>query len=179
MDFSQQWDDYILSHEASIERSPRDWFEYARIADRHTFKPYFMRLLNLWSDTMARGKTLPTAKKQSTQSASWTQFVNIPVSAEDEPKMRAAYPSSAEVYGAMEDLLVGGYRISFNYDAQRDAIICAVTCKSEGNPNVGKTFTSFAGDWYTALTVSCYKHFQVTDEVWDAGGTAAQRPVFG
>lgn len=177
--FDEQWTELMTLERRLITEDPARWIESARMLYRHAYKAWFLDLLNLWSDTMARSKQPPTPAPKKTPQASWTQFVTIAVSEADKPKIALMYPDSSEVFVDFTRLLVAGYRVSFSYDAPRDAVICAVTCKAEGDPNNGMTFTAFAGDWYTALTVAMYKHYHVAGEVWNADSAAAQRPDFG
>lgn len=177
--FDEQWREYVETERQLIQADPRWWYEISILINRHTYRHWFINLLTEWEDEMARTRAPKQSADKRPQPASWTQFVTIAVSEADTPRIATAYPDSDAVYIDFERLLIGGYRVGFSYDAPRDAIICSVTCKSEGSPNYGKTFTAFAGDWYTALKVACFKHYHVAEETWDGGETTPSRPAFG
>lgn len=179
MSFDVQWAEFMAGNRRDIETNPQAFLRYAKLMYFWQYKFWFLDLLNYTGEIlMTRGKKSTAATTQRKSGALFTEFVNISLSESDAEKVTAYAANSDEVFRAFEDLCVAGYRVGFSYDAQRDALICSLTCKAQGAPNEGKTMTSFAGDWYTALAVSLYKHYVLTNEVWSSD-TKANRPAFG
>lgn len=179
-DFNQQWDELMIWERAQIEERPFQWFEMARTLYKWQYKQWFLGLLNYFGDVhMARGKSAPPQKKLPEKASGWTTFVTISLDVADEKRLQTEFMKSEDVYAAFDELIRTGYRVGFSFDFTRDAVICSVTCKEETDPNFAKTFTSFADDWYTALRVSCYKHFSKAQRVWEGGEAPVSRPKFG
>lgn len=179
MDWSGQWHEYI-AYERELQRDdPRHWFRMAVFQNRYRTRRWFLDLLDDLGDAiMARGKgTVRSGTKQQQQQ--WTTFVNIPVPSEALDEIREMWREADTTYDGLESLVREGYRVSFSFNGATDAVICAVTCKSDGDPNNGKTFTSFAGDWYTALQVALYKHYVVAGQIWGDGEAGSSRPAIG
>lgn len=127
---------------------------------------------------MVRGKASnPQPEKVK---ATWnTTFVDISMAGHSLDDVSAAFPTVENVYETVAGLLENGYRLGFSYNPQNDAFICSVTCKSEGNPNMGKTFTAFAGTWFEAVQVALYKHYVVSETIWGTGGQGEGKARFG
>lgn len=177
--FSDEWDDFTVWMDEFVERSPEGFLEHARLVFRWHVKWWLISRLNRSVEViMARGKST-SAQTAKPPKGQWTQFVDIVVGVADASKIEKAYPAGEDVFNDMAALLEGGYRVSFAYNPSNDAMVCTVTCKAEGSVNEGKTYTSFAGDWFTALKVAMYKHYHVSKGSWGGESGGGSRPAFG
>lgn len=178
--FSVQWDDFIRGEEWKIDCEPRQWFNFFAFLYRHKANFWTVRLLNRWENVMARKAAETNGKTAApTQKGSWTNFTNIPVAAEQAADIFKVYNTAEVTEAALSELLYAGYRVSFSYSNQTDAVTASVTCKAAGDPNEGMTFTSFADTWYQALCVALYKHYVISGKVWVKGTGQAARPTIG
>ena len=129
---------------------------------------------------MARSTTAKSpTKSEPKNTAMWTEFVTIAVSAEQAEAIFKVYSSADVVEESLTELLLSGYRVSFSYSPQTDAVTMSMTCKAEGDPNLGKTVTSFASTWYQALCVGLYKHNVISKQLWGGSGQPTNRPIIG
>lgn len=109
----------------------------------------------------------------------FTVFVNVRLPIDLDAEVLKVYGKADEVFLGLVTLIETGYRVGFSYDFQRGSTICSLTCRNEESVNLGKTMTSFAGDWYKALQVSLYKHFVYLESDWTGRGEGEDRPAFG
>lgn len=174
-----EFDDFVEFHLGYIAGDARGWFRWAVFMHRWQYRPWFLRLLSALGDvTVARGKTSkPVVQSKGAVGSVW--FVNVSVSEADAGKIEDFFPSVDAVYDAMVEVMVDGYRVAFNYDMGRDAIIASLTCRNEGLANHNGVLNAFAGDWFTALKVVLFKHYVVLGEAWSKGDGAVNRPAFG
>lgn len=174
-----EFQDFVDSHYERQQGDPRGWFRWAAFMYKWQTARWFMGLLNnLEVCNMARGKKGQNGAAERRSGASvW--FVNVAVSVNDEGKIADFLPSADAVYDAMVEVMTSGYRVGFNYDMSRDAVICSLTCRDDKSPNNGGVLNAFAGDWFTALRVVLYKHYVILNEVWNETDAAASRPLFG
>jgi len=179
MTFSQQYREYMAYIEVGAQLNWRRWLKVATMLDKGEKHDWFLQVLsNLGGDGMARGRATSKGEKLPA-TGQWTVFVDIPVSPEAWADIEAAYGNSDVLVDQVERFLSEGYRLSFSYNPQTDAVTCSMTCRNEASGNNGKTVTSFASNWVTALQVSLYKHYVVSEGDWGNGSQAAARPVFG
>ena len=138
-----------------------------------------MALLSRYGDAIVvrgKGQPKPAVKPKTGQ---WTQFVDIPLAGASWADIQEAFPDLDSCHDALAELIVDGYRVSFAYNPQSNAITCSVTCKAAGNPNEGKTFTSFAASWASALEIALYKHYVIAEGSWGSREDGADTPAFG
>lgn len=174
-----EFDEFLEFHRSYIERDPSGWFRWAVFMHRWQFKGWFLRLLNQLGDVIvARTKGAKNgAAAKSAGGSVW--FVNVSVSVAEASKIDEYFPTVEAVYDAMVEVMTDGYRVAFNYDMARDAVVASLTCRNEGLPNHNGVLNAFAGDWFTALRVVLYKHYVVLGEQWSDGSGVAARPEFG
>lgn len=127
--------------------------------------------------TMARGKGSTTENTGGAQG--WTTFVDIPIAGVSPSDLDDRYGSWDDFDSDLSALLSSGYRVGVSYNSGNSAFIVSVTCRDDSSPNVGCTFTSFAGEWWTAIKVALYKHYVVTEGDWKKGGKANTTGHFG
>ena len=174
-----EFEEFLEYHRASILRDGRGWFRWAVFMYRWQYKRWFLELLSLLGDVeMARGSgRKSTGRADAKRGSVW--FVNVGVSVADAPKIDDLFPTADSVYDAMVEVMSDGYRVAFNYDGARDAVVASLTCRNEDIANYNGVLNAFAGDWFQALRVVLYKHYVVLSENWSADGSAANRPSFG
>lgn len=146
---------------------------------RWRYQGWFLRLLNQMGEVaMARTKGAKNgAAAKNLGGSVW--FVNVSVSVSDAAKIEEYFPTVDAVYDAMVEVMADGYRVAFNYDMSRDAVVASLTCRNDGLPNHNGVLNAFAGDWFTALRVVLYKHYVVLGEQWSDASGATTRPAFG
>jgi hypothetical protein len=177
--FNDEFEDLIVYLDTFRREMPYDWFYSMVIHDRHRVSYWVLRQLNMWGkEAMARGTAKkPAAKKPA--GAAWTTFVEISLADYKLEQIEQAFGDPEKVFEAVESMARDGYRISLSYNEQNDAIIASVTCKDDASPNAGCTYTSFAGDWLSALRVAAFKHYVVAAQVWVGDDGTVTRPLFG
>jgi len=146
--------------------NPRSTFLALKLNYRLHWIDWIWRVLDvIGEEQMARGKSKPTAAANG--GGTWqTEFVNIPLGGASLETVQLTLPTAEIVFDTFDELLLEGYKFSFGLNAGNDAVMCTVTCRADGSVNKGLTCTSFAADWFTALQVSLYKHFQITKGDW-------------
>ena len=127
---------------------------------------------------MARGKANGAKTKRNTKDFG-TTFINIPVTAEQGKAIREIYDDPDSLFDSFADLVCTGHKVSFSYNAVNGATIVAVTGKEGETMNGGYTYSSFAGDWLTALKVALYKHFVIANGNWLEVAQDRELPEFG
>lgn len=174
-----EFDEFLEFHKSYVERDPDGWFRWAVFMHRWRYQGWFFRLLNQLGEViMARTKGAKSgAAGRASGGSVW--FVNVAVSVGDAAKIEEYFPTVEAVYDAMVEVMTDGYRVAFNYDMTRDAVVASLTCRNEGSPNHNGVLNAFAGDWFTALRVVLYKHYVVLSEQWSDASGAATRPAFG
>lgn len=179
-DFDREWDELMTFERGQIEANPEHWFYMVRYLYKWQYKQWFLSLLTYFGDVeMARGKSKPSQEKLPQSAGQFTQFVNYTLPESHTEALTAYMQEASKVYADWTSILKAGYRVGFSYDSRTDAIICSLTARDEKDVNFGKTMTSFAGDWYTALSVAMYKHFTALDEDWSSVAAPTHRPAFG
>lgn len=172
----------------------RDWERYwqemgdensTRLIDTLAFRfewassPWLLRALKYYLElNMARGKG-ESVSKAAQNGNQWTQFVDIPLGEVSWEDVLAKFGTAGQVDQGVRDLGLNGYRIGISYNGQSDAFIVSVTCRDEGSPNNGFTFTSFAGSWLDAIRIALFKHFVLADGSWPVGQRKSNGPKFG
>ena len=96
----------------------------------------------------------------------WTRFVEIPLGSFTKADVSDRYGTWEDFELELGSLVKSGYRVAVSYTEANHSFVASVTCRADGDPNQGCTFTAFAGDWFTALQVACFKHFVVAEGVW-------------
>lgn len=104
--------------------------------------------------------------KVESNGTNWTRFVDISLGEYSKADIGERYGTWDDFAGDVAGLLASGYRVGVSFNEGNHSYIVSVTCRAIGDANEGCTFTSFAGDWLTALQVACFKHFVVTKGVW-------------
>jgi len=175
----EEWSEYRAQVESEFSFSWRVGFRGVLRFERKYRWYWLLKLLSgMGDETMARGRGgSKTAAKPVT--GQWTVWAEVKVPDEAWPDILQRYAGNDELTEAVALLLERGYRISFSTNPQNDTVTCSLTCKDDDSPNAGMTLTSFAGTWWEALMVSCYKHYVVSAEVWAGPDAAATRPKFG
>lgn len=127
---------------------------------------------------MARGKTKPKGSVAG-QTAFSTEFVQIPVGDLSWAEVEKQFGNTEEVFATFNELVTGGYKFSFSYSDANDAVICAMTCRDPESVNNGKTMSSFAVDWYSALVLALYKHVVIAGGNWSVAAAERSGVRFG
>lgn len=174
-----QWEELEKYHLAKAEENPERWFSWLLLAHRYHHGRYVISALNLIGDLiMARGKAKPQTASDK-RNDQWTQFVNIPLTEDDYTGIEELLHDTGKLYQQYGELLLAGYRVSFAWNAQNQAVICSVTCRAEDDVNNGLTYTSFAGTWFEALGAALYKFYEVAHGNLKGASLPDARPRFG
>lgn len=179
MNFDEFYPTWVEIELQKQRENPRFWFWFAERQYQASRGAHVLLPLTQWGGyVVARGKSGKQAANGTP--SSWnTTFVDIPLGGVSEDEIWGHFATEDELFNAATALLESGYRIAFSYNGQNDAFICSVTCKGDDSPNVGCTFTAFAGSWHEALIVALFKHTVVAGGVWRGKGSKAERPRFG
>lgn len=176
---NSQWKDWERYWQDKIEDNPRAALADLQFRFEYSVSPWLVRALNRYLEVMmARGKGKVEAPASS-NGTNWTKFVDIPVSNVSWEAVLAKFGSNEQIDQAVRDLVENGYRIGLSYNGASDAFICSITCRDDGSPNHGYTFTSFASTWLAALQIACFKHFVISDCSWPTNQKPMTGPMFG
>lgn len=97
----------------------------------------------------------------------WYGFVNVPLLAQDKQAIKALKPNFKTLWNDVEKLCMGGYKISFNYDPEHEALLVSVTGVGEDSgSNLGYTMTQRHNSIVTAMLAVKWVHFEKTAEDW-------------
>lgn len=175
----KEWREYEAHLLEELRKDPAGELEMLNMTQRYTTSFWLVRVLNRWlGEIMARGKG--QVKESSNGSpASWTRFVDISAAGVPWVDVVQHFGSADAVADGVSSLCTRGYRVGLSFNEANDAFIASVTCKAVDDPNSGCTFTAFAGTWFEALALACYKHYVLAREDWNSAGSAAGRPSFG
>lgn len=104
--------------------------------------------------------------KGSFQRADWKGFANIDLTEKDKDAVRGGILDGETVLGIFADILGTGHKVTISYDPDRDTTSLAITGAYTHCPNAGLTFTSFARDISSVMTVAAYKHEVIAKGDW-------------
>lgn len=93
-------------------------------------------------------------------------YANINVPEAHHNQIEKHIANSQGVYEEINTLAVDGYSIKIYYDSEQENFRASITCMNAEDGNFGYVLGAYAGDWYTALAVLTYKHFDVAKENW-------------
>jgi len=113
------------------------------------------------ADIMANKKT-----SKKTRRFEFKGYVNIAVPQSHENKIQDHISDAQAVYEELNTLLVDGYSLKIYYDDDSTNYRASLTCMSAEDSNYGYVLGSYAQDWFTALAVLTYKHFDISKESW-------------
>lgn len=136
----------------------------------HEFGVYLIEL----EIVMARGNGRRVV--ESTYQA--PRFVDIRLTAEQKAVFVKTALSDQAVVDAIQGLVADGYRLGLSWASEQHAYYASLTGRSTGTVNDGFVLTSFAADIRTAVRLTLYKHFEVTEGLW-GGNEAADREAWG
>jgi hypothetical protein len=109
------------------------------------------------------------AGRGKAQGTDWKGFANVPFNAEARMLYEADTTTENVTYQRLEELISGGYRVTFAYDKNNDAYQCSLTCGNPKDPNNGYTLTARGPSWWDALRVATFKHFTLCSLLWPHG----------
>ena len=171
-----QWTELARYWQGRFETDGRTAFASYLYFLRYKHTAGYLAVLNRGLDEMAN-KAKPAASTKTAQvNSGYTQFVNVNVPAHMKDAARQYLRDADTFVTAVGDIVESGYRFGLSYDEKRDALIASLTCRREGDPNMGKTLTAFAPTWAEAMAVVLFKHYEVCGQIWD---TPAERDLFG
>lgn len=122
-----------------------------------------------FSDSIAREniyEELKMVKKSTKNKFEWKGYANITIPQSEESKVVKFIADDKAVYERYTVILRDGYKIAFQSHEEEESIKITATCYDPDDPNYGMALSAYAHDWYTALAVLLYKHFEVSDTVW-------------
>jgi hypothetical protein len=101
-------------------------------------------------------------------------FANLTLTETQKKDAAKFYADAKKVEADWHKAMANGYRFTWSIDAKTTAVVSSVNCKDPENENTGWLLTSHAGDWWTALVYSLYKHYVILEELW--GNAEASSP---
>lgn len=159
--------------------NPREWFHRAATWQGWNSGDVALNCLSfLGGCRVARGKRSNARTDRNTKNFG-TTFINIPVDVSAGKAIKELYDDPDTLFDSFADLVATGHKVSFTHNPVNGSFIVAVTGKEDETPNGGYTYSSFAGDWLTALKVAMYKHFVVAGGRWLEVAQDRELPEFG
>lgn len=70
------------------------------------------------------------------------------------------------IFEEVNTLAVDGYSIKIYHDSEQGNFRASLTCMNAEDDNYGFVLSAYAADWFTALAVLTFKHFDVAKENW-------------
>lgn len=110
--------------------------------------------LTHWMEVLMAARN---GRAQETFDKSKFYFVNCTIGADAWPSIGETFKTPETTFDALGDLLLAGYKVSFNVNPTNDMTICSITDKREGSVSYGACLTGGADGWYDALRVASYK----------------------
>lgn len=98
----------------------------------------------------------------------WQGYVNIDIPESRHDELERFASDDKHVYAQYTAMLYGNYQIKTYFDTYNDAIKCVATCYDPESVNFGYALSSYADDWYTALAVMMFKHFEYSQTDWSS-----------
>lgn len=108
-----------------------------------------------------------TVKKQETNMLNWKGFKDFKLTADQLQSFAVWDCHDGDVLDLVQGALAEGYKLTFTYNGQSDTYNAALTCNAEKNPNQGYTMSAFAPQFYTALRLLMFKHWELLQGTWD------------
>lgn len=116
---------------------------------------------------MAKKKTSKT-----TTSFEFKGYANVLIPEADGNKVAAHIKDAQAVYEEINTLAKDGYSVKVYYNDDDGNFRASLTCMNPEDSNFGYVLASYAQDWFTAVAVLTFKHFDVTKENWQEYTTA-------
>lgn len=114
------------------------------------------------------GEKIMAKKAPKTPKFEWQGYVNIDLPEKEHSKLEKFATDEKHVFAQWTAMLYGNYQIKLYFDDYNDAIKCVATCYNHEDVNFGFALSSYADDWYTALAVMMYKHFEYSQTDWSS-----------
>lgn len=179
MDVDWRVSRHQLNEYRRMMRDPRAWFRTAsKWQEWHKGDVHLNCLSYLGGCRVARGRRNNAKIDRNTKNFG-TTFINIPVDVSAGAEIKELYDDADTLFDSFADLVATGHKVSFTHNAANGSFIVAVTGKEDETVNGGYTYSSFAGDWLTALKVALYKHFVVANGKWLEVAQERALPEFG
>lgn len=96
----------------------------------------------------------------------WAGYVNCSIPESHHDAVKALMKDEKNVFYSYNQMLTLDYQISLKYDPDQESFKAVATCYDPESTNFGKALSAFAGDWYSALAVLIYKHFELLKMDW-------------
>lgn len=93
-------------------------------------------------------------------------YANVPLDAARKQMYQEWEVSDEDVFGMLGDLIMADYRCGFSTTNGGKTAQFALSCRANGNPDLGYTMTSRAPTWFDALRVGVWKHYIVCEGDW-------------
>lgn len=179
MDVDRFRSHHQLNAYKAVRLNPRNWFRTAcRWQEWYSGEVALNCLSYLGGCKVTRGKRGNAKTDRNTKNFG-TTFINIPIDVASGKAIKELYDDPDTLFDSFADLVATGHKVSFTHNPVNGAFIVAVTGKEDETVNSGYTYSSFAGDWLTALKVAMYKHFVVAKGKWLEVAQDRELPEFG
>ena len=121
--------------------------------------------------------TMPKRKATSNRRAfTFNGYVNVSVPETMTKDLESKIVQSAWIFSQMAQAISDGYNLKVYHDAEGGHYRASFTCFDPESENHGYMLSAFASDWYTAVGVLLYKHFDVAGEDWNSWKQSNDRP---
>lgn len=111
--------------------------------------------------TMASKKSSKITKKFQ-----FNGYVNIHVAESETDKVNKHIADTQTIYEEINELAKDGYSLKIYYDSEQANFRASITCMNAEDDNYGYVLSAYASDWFTAIGVLTYKHYDVAKESW-------------
>lgn len=114
--------------------------------------------------------------KKSTKQFKWQGYVNIDIPASHVGDAKKFIADDKNVWYSFNQIMVDGYQVKVYFDNSHENFKCVLTCYADNSPNFGYALSAFGDDWYTAIAVVLFKHYELTDGNWNESATSISNP---
>jgi len=160
----------------------REWFFLQAVADARDRDRKFSRVKNHISNiqmyTKALLREVNLMSKKSPKKVTWRGYANISIPATRMKDVEAYIKDDKLVWQRLGELIQKGYSIKFKSGSEDGQVRCNLYCDDPDSDNAGMSLGAWATDWYTALAVAQFKHYEIAEELWD-GYEASNSGGFG
>lgn len=120
---------------------------------------------NLLAFDKIRGNMVKS-KKTKKPVFKWLGYANISIPNSMSSQCEARIKDEKSVMEFFSEMQWLGYTFKFYADKASESIKVTCTCYVEDSPNFGWALSAYAGNWYTALAVLTFKHYDIAKENW-------------
>ena len=153
----EKWERVLPAIAGKLARQHHNGFAYTYIATR---------LQIMGDNIMAKRKR--AGAQTDWEKAEWAGFVKVEMTSDDKAALMEWNATDSEVMEMVTEAIAQGHKLSISPTNGGRTVVASFTGAYSNSANPGQTLSSYASNWVTALRVLVYKHYVMTDGIWDS-----------